>query len=80
MDKSYGKPMPLTRTQIQGIIDRFVWAAETVVAAGADGVIVCSPVPFRRAGLNGALTDCGERVLVTRRPRLPHQPIPVAPY
>lgn len=43
MDKSYAKPTPLTKTQIQEIIGRFVWAAETVVAAGADGVIVHLP-------------------------------------
>ncbi|KAL2871264.1 uncharacterized protein BJX67DRAFT_370052 [Aspergillus lucknowensis] len=40
MDKSYGQPTPLSKAQIRDIIDRFVWAAETVVKAGADGIIL----------------------------------------
>ncbi|KAL3445390.1 hypothetical protein BJX65DRAFT_319278 [Aspergillus insuetus] len=40
MDKTYGIPTPLSKSEIQDIVDRFAWAAKTVVKAGADGIIL----------------------------------------
>lgn len=38
--KTYGKPTPLTREEIKELVGRYVWAAEVVAKAGADGIIV----------------------------------------
>jgi 2,4-dienoyl-CoA reductase-like NADH-dependent reductase (Old Yellow Enzyme family) len=43
LDKSYGKPTPLSKDEINDIIWRFAWAAETCIKAGADGIIVRTP-------------------------------------
>lgn len=40
LDKTYGKPTPLTLDEINEIISRFAWAAEVLAKAGADGIIV----------------------------------------
>jgi 2,4-dienoyl-CoA reductase-like NADH-dependent reductase (Old Yellow Enzyme family) len=40
LQKTYGKPTPLTIAQIKDLISRFVWAAETLAKAGADGIVV----------------------------------------
>ena len=40
LNKSYGKPSPLTKAEIQDLIYRYVWAAEVLAKAGADGIIV----------------------------------------
>ena len=43
--KTYGKPTPLTKDEIQDLIRRFVWASEIVAKAGADGVVVSFHLP-----------------------------------
>ncbi len=40
MNKTFGRPNPLSREEIQDVVGRFVWAAEVLAKAGADGVIV----------------------------------------
>ncbi|KAL2212456.1 NADH oxidase [Sarocladium strictum] len=40
LNKAYGKPVPLTILGIQELIERFVWAAEVLAEAGADGIIL----------------------------------------
>ncbi|KAL3458751.1 hypothetical protein BJX64DRAFT_266057 [Aspergillus heterothallicus] len=40
MDKTYGQPTPLSRDEIKDLVDRFAWAAHTVVKAGADGIVI----------------------------------------
>lgn len=42
LGKTYGKPTPLTKDEIRDLVRRYVWAAEVLAEAGADGVIVCS--------------------------------------
>ncbi|KAL1856811.1 hypothetical protein Plec18170_003784 [Paecilomyces lecythidis] len=41
LNKSYGKPSPLTKDEIIDLIRRYVWASEVLAEAGADGIIVC---------------------------------------
>lgn len=41
LNKTYGKPAPLTKEEIQDLIRRYVWASEVLAKAGADGIIVC---------------------------------------
>ncbi|KAL2858542.1 hypothetical protein BJY01DRAFT_201330 [Aspergillus pseudoustus] len=40
MDKTYGQPTPLSRDEIKDLVNRFAWAAHTVVKAGADGIVL----------------------------------------
>jgi 2,4-dienoyl-CoA reductase-like NADH-dependent reductase (Old Yellow Enzyme family) len=40
LNKTYGKPVPLTKEDIQELIGRYVWAASALAQAGADGIIV----------------------------------------
>lgn len=40
LNKTYGKPSPLTRAEIKDLQNRYVWAAEVLFKAGADGIIV----------------------------------------
>lgn len=40
MQKTYGKPVPMSQVNIQDLIENFAWAAEVLVKAGADGIIV----------------------------------------
>ncbi|KIH87033.1 hypothetical protein SPBR_05071 [Sporothrix brasiliensis 5110] len=40
LDKTYGKPTPLTHAEIQDMIRRYVWAASVLAEAGADGIIL----------------------------------------
>lgn len=42
LDKTYGKPTPLTKDEIRDLATRYAWAAEVLAKAGADGIIVCS--------------------------------------
>lgn len=42
LNKTYGKPTPLTKGEIKGLVRRYVWASEVLAKAGADGIIVCS--------------------------------------
>src|SRR5699024_5131063 len=39
LDKTYGKPTPLTLGEIDELISRYAWAAEVMAKAGADGII-----------------------------------------
>lgn len=41
LNKTYGKPSPLTNDDIEDLIRRYVWASEVLAKAGADGIIVC---------------------------------------
>lgn len=40
LNKTYGKPSPLTKAEIKDLISRYVWASEVLAEAGADGIIV----------------------------------------
>lgn len=40
LKKTYGKPAPLTKEEIKDLVSRYVWAAEVLAEAGADGIIV----------------------------------------
>ena len=40
LEKTYGKPKPFTLEEIDELISRYVWAAEVLSKAGADGIIV----------------------------------------
>ena len=40
LKKTYGKPTPLTKNEIKDLVGRYVWAAEVLAGAGADGIIV----------------------------------------
>ena len=40
LNKSYGKPTALTRAEITELVARYVWAADVLARAGADGIIV----------------------------------------
>lgn len=40
LNKTYGKPEALTRDEIKQLVNRFVWAAQVLDEAGADGIIV----------------------------------------
>jgi 2,4-dienoyl-CoA reductase-like NADH-dependent reductase (Old Yellow Enzyme family) len=42
LNKTYGKPTPLKKAEIKELVGRYVWAAEVLAKAGADGVIVSS--------------------------------------
>lgn len=42
LNKTYGKPKALTRGEIKELVGRYVWAAEVLDKAGADGIIVSS--------------------------------------
>jgi 2,4-dienoyl-CoA reductase-like NADH-dependent reductase (Old Yellow Enzyme family) len=44
LNKSYGKPSPLTTEEIKDLVQRYVWASEVLSKAGADGIIVCFEV------------------------------------
>lgn len=46
LNKTYGKPTPLTLAEIDELISRYAWAAEVMSKAGADGIIVRSRSPF----------------------------------
>lgn len=47
LNKTYGKPSPLTKAEIKDLQRRYAWAAEVVAKAGADGIIVCfAPLVF----------------------------------
>lgn len=41
LNKTYGKPSPLTKEEIKDLVRRYVWASEVLAKAGADGIIVC---------------------------------------
>lgn len=41
LSKTYGKPSPLTKAEIEDLKRRYVWAAKVLAKAGADGIIVC---------------------------------------
>lgn len=41
LNKTYGKPSPFTKGEIEDLKRRYVWAAEVLAKAGADGIIVC---------------------------------------
>ena len=43
MDKTYAKPRALTVPEIKDIVEKYVWAADKLYEAGADGVIVSEP-------------------------------------
>ncbi|KAJ5599213.1 hypothetical protein N7450_000280 [Penicillium hetheringtonii] len=40
LNKTYGKPIPLTVEEIKDLVGRYVWASEVLYKAGADGVIL----------------------------------------
>ncbi|OQE25897.1 hypothetical protein PENFLA_c008G00959 [Penicillium flavigenum] len=40
LNKTYGKPSPLTKDEIKDLISRYVWASEVLAKAGADGIIL----------------------------------------
>ncbi|KAK5328320.1 hypothetical protein LTR93_002105 [Exophiala xenobiotica] len=40
LNKTYGKPTALTRTEINDLVARYVWAADLMAKAGADGIIL----------------------------------------
>lgn len=40
LNKTYGKPTALTVPEIEELTGRYVWAAEVLAKAGADGIIV----------------------------------------
>jgi 2,4-dienoyl-CoA reductase-like NADH-dependent reductase (Old Yellow Enzyme family) len=40
LNKTYGKPTALTRTEINDLVARYVWAADVLAKADADGIIV----------------------------------------
>lgn len=40
LNKTYGKPTPLSKEEIKDLIFRYVWASEVLFKAGADGIIV----------------------------------------
>lgn len=40
LNKTYGKPTALTVQEIEELTARYVWAAEVLAKAGADGIIV----------------------------------------
>lgn len=49
LNKTYGKPTPLTLEEIRELIGRYVWAADVLYQAGADGIIVrpaIIPTPY----------------------------------
>ncbi|RFU26088.1 hypothetical protein B7463_g10259, partial [Scytalidium lignicola] len=39
LNKTYGKPTPLTKSEIKELIGRYVWASDVLEKAGADGII-----------------------------------------
>jgi len=40
LNKTYGKPKPFSRKEVKELVERYVWAAEVLDKAGADGIIV----------------------------------------
>ncbi|KAJ5171001.1 uncharacterized protein N7500_003784 [Penicillium coprophilum] len=40
LNKTYGKPSPLTKAEIKDLVSRYVWASEVLAKAGADGIIL----------------------------------------
>lgn len=50
LNKTYGKPEPLTKSEIKDLVRRYVWAAEVLAKAGADGIVGCSPRLARATG------------------------------
>ncbi|KAF2094968.1 FMN-linked oxidoreductase [Rhizodiscina lignyota] len=40
LNKTYGKPTPLSKAEIKELIGRYVWAAGVLAEAGADGIIL----------------------------------------
>jgi hypothetical protein len=83
LNKSYGKPTPLTKEEIQNLITRYVWASEVLFKAGADGVIVRfqtsislnsdQAMHFNLIQLDVFLTFNG--LAATRQSRLYHNPV-----
>lgn len=40
LKKTYGRPTPLSKLEIKELIGQYVWAADVLAKAGADGIIV----------------------------------------
>jgi 2,4-dienoyl-CoA reductase-like NADH-dependent reductase (Old Yellow Enzyme family) len=47
LNKTYGRPTALTVQEIAELTSRYVWAAEVLAKAGADGIIVSAATPSR---------------------------------
>lgn len=60
LNKSYGKPTALTQTEIKELVNRYVWAAQVLDKAGADGIIVSftKPNPSCRVHLTNSKAPC----------------------
>lgn len=51
LNKTYGKPSPLTREEIKDLARRYVWASEVLAKAGADGIIVRFAIIWHSLGM-----------------------------
>jgi len=61
LNKSYGKPSPLTKADIKDLVRRYAWASEVLAKAGADGIIVSS-LEVLRFSINFAKATCQSRL------------------
>lgn len=77
LDKTYGKPTPLTLGEIDELISRYAWAAQVMAKAGADGIIVRCPSPSYAA--KSRLLTFFVRI-ASRCPWLPVEPVPISAY
>ncbi|KAH8888915.1 FMN-linked oxidoreductase, partial [Thozetella sp. PMI_491] len=75
MNKIYAKPVPLEQEEIDELIDRFIWAADVLVKAGADGITLhaghgylinqfLSPILNRRTDQYGGCLENRARFLL----------------
>ncbi|KAK7222967.1 hypothetical protein V2G26_010970 [Clonostachys chloroleuca] len=55
LKKTYGRPTPLSKLEIKELIGQYVWAADVLAKAGADGIILrYAPSTVRSRGLADA--------------------------
>jgi 2,4-dienoyl-CoA reductase-like NADH-dependent reductase (Old Yellow Enzyme family) len=76
LNKTYGKPTPLTKQEIKELIGRYVWAAEVLKKAGADGIVVSNWI-FNNTNIEHQtrpFTDV-QSLIAACMPWLPNQPI-----
>jgi len=72
LNKTYGRPSPLTKDEIKDLIRRYVWASEVLHNAGADGIIVWSRLTMP------SVYEANEASVVARQSWIYNAAVPVS--